>query len=138
MAYTYLYGEAIREEREEPGEADGWEVDAEFCEVRSELRHALVHIVEKYERARARGQQCWREEPVWKDALDERREHPERLLLVCMHQQQRRRYQVHALAVPDRGIASATATTTTTVNNNTSRRREEREREKKRRTGYTR
>lgn len=103
---TYLDGETVREEGEEPGEAYRGEVDAELGEVRRELRHRFLHVVEQDERARARGQQRRREEAFWEDALYERREHPERLFLVRMDQQQRRRDQVHTLTVPDRGVAS--------------------------------
>ena len=106
---AYLDGEAVCEEGKEPGEADRGEVDAQLGEMRRELRHAFLYVVEEHERARARGQQRRREEAVWEDALDERREHPERFFLVRVDQQQRRRDQVHALAVPDRGIASVRA-----------------------------
>ena len=102
---TYLDGETVREEGEEPGEAYRGEVDAELGEVRCELRHRFLYVVEQDERARARGQQRRREEAFWEDALYERREHPERLFLVCMDQQQRRRDQVHTLTVSDRWIA---------------------------------
>jgi len=129
---AYLDGEAVCEEGKKPGEADRGEVDAQLGKMRRELRHAFLYVVEEHERARARGQQRRREEAVWEDALDERREHPERFFLVCVDQQQRRRDQVHALAVPDRGIASVAAHRAVNV-------RAQREREREGgRTGYRR
>ena len=52
-AAAYLDGETVSEEGEEPREADRGDVDAELEEVRRELRHALLHVVEQHERARA-------------------------------------------------------------------------------------